>query len=276
MPPRYPQLPQNLTTTTLTQALTAYLLPSTQTQPNLLNDLSTCLPTYPPKATVQFYLTHRLTSLALNCLLYPFERYTSFLEDQDFDLSLLSNVRDIFGLGRYGDKDGKRLRGFYPVCWTRGWVNDKCDGGYLVEVLLAGIRGGGVDCFLREGVGWRVRVLGRVAVHDCESEGDKRDEGGKDVDEGEMETDCQVEDQSGEAVKEGDKGGEEGEGGRKKEKKKVHWVSIEMNIGDFEHLMSQALLNLLNNVAQDAVGSELDRDVRGLIDSAMEWFVGFD
>lgn len=49
-----------------------------------------------------------------------------------------------------------------------------------------------------------------------------------------------------------------------------------MNIGDFEHLMSQALLNLLNNVAQDAVGSELDRDVRGLIDSAMEWFVGFD
>ncbi|RAQ70200.1 hypothetical protein COH21_007528 [Aspergillus flavus] len=172
MPPRYPQLPQNLTTTTLTQALTAYLLPSTQTQPNLLNDLSTCLPTYPPKTTVQFYLTHRLTSLALNCLLYPFERYTSFLEDQDFDLSLLSD--------------------------------------------------------------------------------------------------------SGEAVKEGDKGGEEGEGGRKKEKKKVHWVSIEMNIGDFEHLMSQALLNLLNNVAQDAVGSELDRDVRGLIDSAMEWFVGFD
>ncbi|GMG47473.1 unnamed protein product [Aspergillus oryzae var. brunneus] len=275
MPPRYPQLPQNLTTTTLTQALTAYLLPSTQTQPNLLNDLSTCLPTYPPKTTVQFYLTHRLTSLALNCLLYPFERYTSFLEDQDFDLSLLSDVRDIFGLGRYGDKDGKRLRGFYPVCWTRGWVNDKCDGGYLVEVLLAGIRGGGVDCFLREGVGWRVRVLGRVAVHDCESEGDKK-EGSKDVDEGEMETDCQVEDQSGEAVKEGDKGGEEGEGGRKKEKKKVHWVSIEMNIGDFEHLMSQALLNLLNNVAQDAVGSELDRDVRGLIDSAMEWFVGFD
>ncbi|KAB8199814.1 hypothetical protein BDV34DRAFT_28979 [Aspergillus parasiticus] len=275
MPSRYPQLPSNLTTTTLTQTLTAYLLPSTHTQPNLLNDLSTCLTTYSPKTTVQLYLTHRLTTLALNCLLYPFERYTSFLEDQDFDMSLLGDVRDVFGLGRYGDKDGKRLRGFYPVCWTRGWVNDKCEGGYLAEVLLAGIRRGGVESFLREGVGWRARVLGRIEAHDCESEGDKREEGGKDVDEGEMETDCQVEDQSGEAVKEEDK---EGEGERKKEKKKkkVHWVSIEMNIGDFEHLMSQALLNFLNNVAQDAVGSKLDRDVRGLINSAMEWFVGFD
>ncbi|KAF5859441.1 hypothetical protein ETB97_002841 [Aspergillus alliaceus] len=272
----YSQLPPSYPRSFLSEALTTYLLIEKDQK------IHTSLTTNPPTDNLdKEILTHRMSSLALFCLLYPYERYLSFLRGWHYGFETLDlDLRGLFGWSRYGDAGGEALMGFYPRCRVRGWRNEDLDEGFLVDVLLGAARFGRFKVF--EDLGWRVLAscpvvdvvdIVREVVEGCGCGNyTKKDDMKKNEMEKEVRGESQEkgEDESdGEEKKEAEKGKEEE---KEKGKKKVEYVQIEMNVHDFEHLVSEGLLNYMNTVGMSATGTAMDRDLRRCIKKAMEWF----